>query len=203
MTHSDTTLATESADATARYERHVKPYIAKLLRLLAIDRVYTRAEGDTLVDADGREVLDLLGGYGSTLLGHNHPRLVRTLCDAYAAGVPTNVQGSVRERAARLAERLGGLLRTALPASDGHIIHFSSTGTEAVEAAIKHALMEHRARRKRWTTTTDKLLLECLDQRPDDPSIAPLRALKEAVERQAPVLLAVQGSYHGKAAGAL
>ncbi len=203
MAHSDTILATESADATARYERHVKPYIAKLLRLLAIDRVYTRAEGDNLTDADGREVLDLLGGYGSTLLGHNHPRLVRTLCDAYAAGVPTNVQGSVREPAARLAERLGGLLRSALPASDGHIVHFSSTGTEAVEAAIKHALMEHGARRKRWTTTIDKLLLECLDQRPDDPSIAPLRALKEAVQRQSPVLLAVQGSYHGKTAGAL
>lgn len=104
MAHSDTTLATESADATARYERHVKPYIAKLLRLLAIDRVYTRADGDVLTDADGRVVRDLLGGYGSTLLGHNHPRLVRTLCDAYAAGVPTNVQGSVREPAARLAE---------------------------------------------------------------------------------------------------
>lgn len=203
MAHSDTTLAAETADATTRYERHVKPYIARLLRLLAIDRVYTRAEGDLLTDADGREVLDLLGGYGSTLLGHNHPRLVKTLCDAYAAGVPTNVQGSVREPAARLAERLGGLLRSALPSSDGHVVHFSSTGTEAVEAAIKHALMEHGARRRLWTTTIDKMLLECLDQRLGDPSVAPLRALKEAVERQAPILLAVQGSYHGKTAGAL
>ena len=61
--------------ATALYGEFAKPYLAKLLNLLSIDRVYTRAQGDYLTDASGNEVLDLLGGYGSTLLGHNHPRL--------------------------------------------------------------------------------------------------------------------------------
>src|SRR3954463_11373749 len=85
MTMYQRTTSELNSPATTLYGEFAKPYLAKLLNLLSIDRVYTRAQGDYLTDASGNDVLDLLGGYGSTLLGHNHPRLVKALCDAYAA----------------------------------------------------------------------------------------------------------------------
>src|SRR6185369_14184720 len=38
-------------------------------------------KGAKLVDADGREYWDLLGGIAVNVLGHRHPRLVKTLKD--------------------------------------------------------------------------------------------------------------------------
>ena len=189
--------------ATALYGEFAKPYLAKLLNLLAIDRVYTRAQGDYLTDTSGNEVLDLLGGYGSTLLGHNHPRLVKALCDAYAANVPTNVQGSVREPAARLAQKLNALLATAFPGGPKYLVHLSSTGTEAVEAAIKHALVAYVDRRKNWSTAAARLLTDRLDADADDSTVPALTGWKEMIDDEQPILLAVRRSYHGKTAASL
>jgi len=189
--------------ATALYGEFAKPYLAKLLNLLSIDRVYTRAQGDYLTDASGNEVLDLLGGYGSTLLGHNHPRLVKALCDAYAANVPTNVQGSVREPAARLAQRLNGLFAAAFPDGPRYLTHLSSTGTEAVEAAIKHALLAYVDRRTNWSTAVAKVLTDRGDADAGDSTLPALTDWKTFIDNEQPILLAVRRSYHGKTAASL
>ena len=59
------------------YQLHLKPKVAALLQAVGLDKDYFRGEGDYLwyVGSDGRErqVLDLVGGFGSTILGHNHP----------------------------------------------------------------------------------------------------------------------------------
>jgi len=203
MTTCDLTASIGQDQATALYGEFSKPYLAKLQRLLAIDRVYMKGTGDYLTDADGNEVLDLLGGYGSTLLGHNHPRLVGALCAAYRANVPTHVQGSVREPAARLAERLNSLFSTSMPGAPKYLVHLATTGTEAVEAAIKHALLEYTARRKAWSTSVEKIIVERLDQDQEDASVRALQRWKEVIDREAPVLVAVKRSYHGKTAGSL
>jgi acetylornithine/succinyldiaminopimelate/putrescine aminotransferase len=203
MTMYQRTTSELNSPATTLYGEFAKPYLAKLLNLLSIDRVYTRAQGDYLTDASGNDVLDLLGGYGSTLLGHNHPRLVKALCDAYAANVPTNVQGSVREPAARLAQKLNALFATAFPDGPRYLVHFSSTGTEAVEAAIKHALVAYVDRRRNWSTEVAKVLTDRLDADGDDPTVPALTDWKELIDEQQPVLLAVRRSYHGKTAGSL
>jgi acetylornithine/succinyldiaminopimelate/putrescine aminotransferase/predicted amino acid dehydrogenase len=189
--------------ASDLYRDFAKPYLARLLELLRIDRVYARAEGDLLTDTQGNEVLDLLGGYGSTLLGHNHPALVRALTNAYAASVPTHVQGSVRAPAATLARRINDLLHRSFADSPSYLVHFANTGTEAVEAALKHALMEYGARRSAWSTQVDKLLCDLQDLNPSDTRIGQLAAWKATIDQEPPVLLAVQRSYHGKTAGAV
>jgi acetylornithine/succinyldiaminopimelate/putrescine aminotransferase/predicted amino acid dehydrogenase len=116
----------------------------RLLRALGLDVVYDRGAGDFLVyrDAHGREieVLDLVGGYGSLLLGHNHPELVSEASRQFASGRAQHVQGSRRQ----LAERLGSEL--ARRAGDDFCVVFGNSGTEAVEAAMKHALLESRGR---------------------------------------------------------
>ena len=67
----------------AQYARHVDPAFVKLLGVLGYGRVFTRAEGAYVWDEQGRRYLDLLAGFGSVNIGHNHPRLLRT-----AARVP-------------------------------------------------------------------------------------------------------------------
>jgi acetylornithine/succinyldiaminopimelate/putrescine aminotransferase/predicted amino acid dehydrogenase len=123
-------------DADARH----KPWLEALLGTLGLDVAYEHGHGDFLYyrDHGGREVevLDLVGGFGALLLGHSHPVLVAEAQRLLARGTPHHAQGSranaSRQLARALAERAGGDF-TAV---------FASTGAEAVEAALKHAMLE-------------------------------------------------------------
>ena len=57
-----------------------KPGLRNLLAAIGLDVTFERAVGDLLYyrDDEGQEieVLDLVGGYGTLLLGHNHPELI-------------------------------------------------------------------------------------------------------------------------------
>src|ERR1700690_3806672 len=89
-----------------QYAEYVRPRVAKLLKLLKLDLVYTHALGDELDYFDGfryRTVLDLLGGYGSTMLGHNHPELKRALKTALDRNIPVHAQASIRTGATEIA----------------------------------------------------------------------------------------------------
>ena len=119
---------------------HHKPGLMSLLRSIGLDVEYHRGDGDLLYyhDGDGREVevLDLVGGYGSLLLGHNHPELLAEATHFLASGRPNHAQCSIRAGAERLAEAM-----TARVSGDYCVI-FANSGTEAVEVAVKHALHE-------------------------------------------------------------
>lgn len=123
--------------------RLLKARLCELLDLLRIGVVFERAQGDRLwyrQDGQEIEILDLVGGFGSLLLGHNHPALVAEAQRLLAAGVPVHAQGSRRETAGRLAvelsRRCGGDFRVVL----------ANSGAEAVEAAMKHAILETGSR---------------------------------------------------------
>ena len=93
--------------------------------------VLVRGEGSRVVDADGKEYLDLLSGIGVASLGHAHPGLASAIASQAQELLHTSnlffhiLQGQV---AARLA-RLSGLPRA----------FFCNSGTEAVEACLKFA----------------------------------------------------------------
>ncbi len=121
-------------DVLENYERHVNPTFTKLLGLLGYGRVWTRGEGTRVFDDTGKAYVDMLAGFGATNLGHNHPDLQRALIDALTAKPlhvchvgPTPHEAAVGERLARSA---GEPFEVAL---------MSSSGAEAVEAAIKLA----------------------------------------------------------------
>ena len=88
-------------------------------------------KGARLIDADGREYWDLLGGIAVNVLGHKHPRLMRTLKDAGSSLLHVSnlyyhpAQGILGEQLVRAS----GLLRA----------FFCNSGTEANEAALKFA----------------------------------------------------------------
>lgn len=92
----------------------------------------TRAEGSWLYDASGRKVLDFTSGQMSSVLGHAHPELVKTLKQA-SGKLDHLFSLMISKPVVDLAVALADLV-PALPRS-----MFLSTGGESVEAAIRIA----------------------------------------------------------------
>ena len=95
-------------------------------------------KGAKLIDAHGREYWDLLGGIAVNVLGHHHPRLVKTLREEAGALLHVSnlyyhpAQGLLAERLVRAS----GLCRA----------FFCNSGTEANEAALKFARLANPGR---------------------------------------------------------
>ncbi|HEX8411762.1 MAG TPA: acetylornithine/succinylornithine family transaminase [Thermoanaerobaculia bacterium] len=93
-------------------------------------------KGARLYDADGRAYWDLLGGIAVNVLGHKHPKLMKTMRDASNSLLHVSnlyyhpAQGILGEKLVRAA----GLNRA----------FFCNSGTEANEAALKFARLATR-----------------------------------------------------------
>jgi putrescine aminotransferase len=128
------TTPSRSEDVAARYAAHVNPAFVKLLSVLGFGRVFVRAEGCTLWDAEGRTYLDALAGFGSVNLGHNPPALLDRLRAHLDTHAPNLLHIGPSSFQAAFAERLAGLLAPTLSTT-----LFANSGGEAVEAALKLA----------------------------------------------------------------
>lgn len=118
----------------------VKPELHDLLRSLGLDVDYTSAQGDFLTSGDGK-ILDLTGGFGALTLGHNNPELIAKVQEFLASGAPVFDQGSKRPLAEELAKKLNRIL---FPDGPDFNVIFANSGTEAIEIALKHAILEER-----------------------------------------------------------
>jgi len=89
--------------------------------------IWARAEGCRVVDAAGREYLDLSGGFGVAALGHRNPRVLEAI-----ASVPVaHALGDLADAEVTIALRE----RLPWPAKLG------VTGQDAVEIALRTALL--------------------------------------------------------------
>jgi ornithine--oxo-acid transaminase len=120
------------AEALDLHAQTINPQFVRLLRTIGFDRRWARAEGAYLWDSDGNRYLDLLGGFGMFNVGRNNPRIREALIEALELERPGSVQLGVDALPALLAEEL---LRRA-PARLERAL-FTSSGAEAVEAALK------------------------------------------------------------------
>ncbi len=103
--------------------------------------VWSRARGAVVEDLDGNRYLDLTSGFGVASLGHASPEVRRAV--ASQAGRLTQGLGDLqphlgRERLVRRLSALGGNLDRVL---------LASTGSEAVELALKTAAIATGRRR--------------------------------------------------------
>jgi len=114
------------------YARTINPQFMRVLKTIGFDRGWSRAEGQYLYDSDGNRYLDLLGGFGMFNVGRNNPRVRAALIETLELDTPGSVQLGVSLLPGLLAEEL--LKRT--PARLERVL-FTSSGTEAVEAALK------------------------------------------------------------------
>ncbi|TNE92408.1 MAG: aminotransferase class III-fold pyridoxal phosphate-dependent enzyme [Deltaproteobacteria bacterium] len=212
------------------YGDFVKPSLMSRLRAVGLDVEYHRASGDRVWyrDESGAEVevLDMVGGFGASLLGHNHPQLVAVAQDVLASGRPFHAQGSGRGEAGVLAQRLSE--RVGRTTGQEYVVTLANSGTEAVEAAMKHAELERRNRAEGVLTelqrTRDAIQLGLLEQRVRLPprlfkqaarafGVEQIPTLSELLMRvsrgvlelleQRPVFFALEGAFHGKTLGSV
>jgi acetylornithine/succinyldiaminopimelate/putrescine aminotransferase/predicted amino acid dehydrogenase len=125
--------------AAGNAPRH-KPGLKELLGALRLDLAYHRAQGSCLYYRDEHgaevEVLDLVGGYGCLLLGHAHPPLTAEAAAFWQRGAANLAQGSIGPLSEALAREL------SRRAGGDYCAVWANSGAEAVEAAIKHAMLE-------------------------------------------------------------
>jgi len=126
-------LAARGGERYALHEQHMNRQLPRMLHTIGFDKVYTRAEGAYLYDADGSGYLDMLSGFGVFALGRHHPVIRQALHDVLDAELADLTQFDCAPLAGLLAERL---LERA-PHLDR--VYFSNSGTEAVEAGLKFA----------------------------------------------------------------
>ncbi len=114
------------------WTRTINPQFARVLKTIGFDRTWARAEGAYLYDANGNRFLDMLGGFGMYNVGRNNPRVRAALVEALSLDTPGMLAMGTTLLPGLLAEELigiaGGRIERCL---------FTSTGTEAVEAALK------------------------------------------------------------------
>jgi ornithine--oxo-acid transaminase len=110
----------------------INPQFVRVLRTIGFDRTWARAEGAYVYDSDGTRFLDLLGGFGMYGVGRNNPRVRSALVEALELETPGMLAMGTTLLPGLLAETLIGLAGGRI----GRCL-FTSSGTEAVEAAIK------------------------------------------------------------------
>lgn len=93
-----------------------------------------RASGVSLFTADGREILDLISSWWVNLHGHAHPVIAEAIARQAATLEQVIFADFTHAPAARLAERLVGVLPPGLTR-----VFYSDNGSTAVEVALKLA----------------------------------------------------------------
>lgn len=95
--------------------------------------VAARGRGSLLWDVDGKEYIDCMAGFGASIVGHAHPKVVKAIIDQ--SQLLTACHSSLyNESRAGLIDRLLKVVPTSLDR-----IFLSNSGAEAVECALKVA----------------------------------------------------------------
>ena len=126
-------LAAHRDDGYELYGRYLNPQQPRMLHAIGFDKVYVRAEGAYLYDAEGHQYADFLAGFGVFAAGRNHPVIRQALHDALDAHLADWTQFDCGPLPGLLAERL----LAKAPGLDR--VFFCNSGTEAVESALKFA----------------------------------------------------------------
>ncbi|MBX3359466.1 MAG: aspartate aminotransferase family protein [Phycisphaeraceae bacterium] len=132
------------ADPVGLMEEHINPSFARVLRTIGFDPTYVRGEGAYLFDDQGNRYIDCLGGYAVFALGRNHPVIKDAIRQALDLDLPNLPGVGPFRTAGLLAKELlavaPGNAGGAPPGGAGlDTVFFTSSGSEAVEVALKYA----------------------------------------------------------------
>lgn len=193
---------------------------------LNLDINYHRGIGCHLYtnDSNGNEIkiLDLVGGFGSSFFGHNHPQLVSLAIANFNKSIPFSAQGSASVVVQGLSKKLNAILQKIF--KQNYVITYGNSGTEAVEAALKHSNWRHaeftdslisgcnsslqtflNGKNKDQFELALKEFEEILDVKFNDIYLAVETILNynSSIISKPTTQLAILNSYHGKTKGAL
>lgn len=115
-----------------KHKKYVNASLVNIMSLIGFTKLFVKGEGLYVWDADGNKYLDLVGGFGSLNLGHNHPKILEAINTT--SHLPNFLQCSLRIMPGVLAENLAKITPGDLQTS-----FFCNSGAEAVEGALKLA----------------------------------------------------------------
>ncbi|GGY84634.1 aspartate aminotransferase family protein [Streptomyces omiyaensis] len=218
-------------DTVSAEPQLAEPHLLGWLSSVGLDIDYVRAEGNTLyyLDENGGEVpvLDFAGGYGSLILGHNHPEISAYAQRLIASQTPVHAQFSRHPYANDVALALNRIIQRELGTDEYYSAIFANTGAEAVEAAVKHAEMDRGMRLRELADTLAENLAAARLAVFGGAAVAPeafalvglagqagrvsdFEALSAEIERhnaaqlgRPPVFLTLEGGFHGKLVGSV
>ncbi|WP_406874013.1 aspartate aminotransferase family protein [Aminobacter sp. P9b] len=127
--------ALDVAGMTDLFKAHLNPGQLHFMKLLGFHKIkIERAEGMHYIDQNGRKILDFFGGFGSLALGHNHPRVVEARKKFQDEKRHEIGIAFMSQYASALAYNLA-----QISPGDLDMVFFGSSGSEAMEAAVKLA----------------------------------------------------------------
>lgn len=109
---------------------------------------FVKGEGSWLFDKDGNKYLDLFPGWGTGLLGHCHPKVVKAIKDQAEKLIhlPNNYYNELQPELAEL------VIKHSFPGK----IFFCNSGAEAIEGSMKVARNWGKQQKKyKFITTTN------------------------------------------------
>jgi ornithine--oxo-acid transaminase len=115
-------------------ENYLNPNWVKVLRILNMDKSFTKAQGSYLFDAEGNRYLDMHSGEGVASLGHNNPEIRTVLKEIMDEELVNGIQTHYSALSGMLARELTEILPNGLDA-----VFFTNSGAETVDTAMKFA----------------------------------------------------------------
>jgi putrescine aminotransferase len=119
------------------YKNYFSDSLYKIFKLSGFDNHFVKAKGMKVWDDCGDEFLDFSGGYGTLNIGHNNERVLNALNEF--RDYPNILQQSINVFNGVLSNNLCYLTK----GNFSHF-HFTSTGAETVEEALKTAMMVNK-----------------------------------------------------------
>lgn len=142
-------LNLEQKEANELYRKHVNAGLLSIYEILGIaDFDAVSAEGVVIKLKDGREILDFTSAIGILGLGHNHPQILAAEQKCREQKILNAIKVAPSKLQAALAYNLATLLPKPLSVS-----FFTTSGAEAVEAAMKLCERAQGPGRKKFIAT--------------------------------------------------
>lgn len=138
-------------EANKLYKSHVNAGLLGVYEILGVDKMdIESAEGVFINQKDGRKIMDFTSALGILGLGHNHPRILETEKRCIEEKILNAIKLAPHKLQAALAYNLSTLLPEPLSVS-----FFTTSGAEAVEAAMKLCEKVQGEKRRKFITTTN------------------------------------------------
>lgn len=184
---------------SSKYSKYLSPRIGEFLSALKMNYQYESGKKDSLFTYIGgklTEILDVTGGYGTNMLGHNNDEVIDAVKTFLSDGrIAINNQLSIQNYTSLLAERLNLLIGSRTGKS--YRVVFGNAGSEAVEIAIHHAYFE-------WEQRIEKIRDQQFQIFASDKSISISDIWSrnyKIIAKEKIRIIALTGSFHGHSTG--
>lgn len=136
-------------DIKKYYKNNINPQLHNAFNILGLSNLdYVSSKGIFIHLENGEKIYDFTSGLGVLNLGHNHPRINEIEIKCIENNTVDILKIGINKQQALLAKYLTSLLPENLNKA-----FFSTSGAEAVEAALKIVMMN--TKKKKFLTFTD------------------------------------------------